>query len=118
MGLDSDDGTGAGLDEEGQEGQEQGESTDETPKRKGKRKSSNYVLEMLLERKESDPGPELWEQVKEGFVSPEQALEFPVKTKLRGRFRAVRVASGVYEVTLVTLEPVVKISRMKERRKS
>ena len=132
MGIaDDDGGLGVGLDGlgEGREGPEQYEGpTDEAvargqrgmnPAPKRRRKSSNYALERLLETKEREGGgpaaPDLWEQIKDGFASPEQALEFPVKTKVQGVFRAVRIASACYEVDLITPEPVVKVSKIKER---
>lgn len=128
MGLDSDEALGVGLeeeqyvgptDEEVYKGQQRMKNLKDSSNKK--RKSSNYTLERYLESKEREGGgpanPDLWEQIKDGFVSPEQALEFPVKNKLQGTFRAIRVASASYEVTLVTPEPIVKMLKLKERRK-
>jgi len=126
MGIaDDDGGLGVGLDGlgEGPEGPEQYEGpTDEmvgrgmNSKPRKKRRSSNYILERLLERKESDPGSVLWEQIQDGFVSPEQALAFLKENKQEGIFRVVRIASARYEISLITPEPVVKVSKLKERK--
>lgn len=122
MGIaDDDGGLGVGLDGlgEGREGPEQIMKGGMNSALKKKRKPYNYALERWVESGgDGTTGPKLWEQVKEGFVSPEQALEYPVKIKLQGTFRAVRIASDSYEVALITPEPIVKMSKVKERRKS
>ena len=84
-----------------------------------KRKSSNYLLEQMVEYKAPGPGekepPNRWDEVKDGFPSPEQALEHAAKAKLVGRFRAVRLASDEYEGAVTTPEPTHTLRRVKAK---
>ena len=82
-----------------------------------KRRPYNYLLEQMVEFKapaegEKEP-PRRWDEVKDGFVSPEQALEHVSKAKLVGRFRAVRVASDEHEAAMTTPEPVHTLRKVK-----
>ena len=79
-----------------------------------KRKSSNYILERnAVVNGQAD---EMWQQVKDGFVSPEQAIEHVRKAKLTGRFRAVRVASAEYVSELTTPEPILTVKKIKKQK--
>lgn len=125
MGVGLEDDGGVGLDglSEGREGPEQYEGpTDEmvgrgvNTEQKRRRKSSTYFLERSWNRTDVDTSCVLWEQIQKTFVSPEQALEFLKESKQEGTFRVVRVASACYDVKLVTPEPVIKISKVRERK--
>lgn len=80
-----------------------------------KKANSNYALE--VNRGPSAEGENLWAEIKQGFVSPEQALDYARKEKIRGIFRVVRIASEEFSGNLVTPEPVFEIIRAKTGRK-
>jgi len=100
--------------EKGGDMDEQSDGLKDQEKATRRRKSSNYALERKEDLKDEAKRDPMWEQVKDGFASPELALEFVFKTKLTGTFRAVRVASDEYESTLVTPEPVLTVKKVKK----
>lgn len=65
-----------------------------------KHSPSNYALERYGQK--SAEGWDVWFQLKDGFVSPEKALEYAAKEKIEGQIRVVRVASPLYGGEVVT----------------
>lgn len=65
-----------------------------------KHSPSNYALERYGQK--SAEGWDVWFQLKDGFVSPEKALEYAAKEQIEGQIRVVRVASPLYGGEVVT----------------
>lgn len=86
--------------------------------RKKRRKPYNYTLERLEDLKDDAGRAPMWEQVQDGFLSPEAAIEHVSKEKLTGRFRAIRVASDEYVSEMTRPEPVLTVTRVKKAKKA
>jgi hypothetical protein len=97
-----------------EEGIQAGAGTETKPRRK--RRSPDYVLQELVEQKDSDTSPNVWRDAKDGFVSPEQALAHIEKAKLEGVYRVVRQASDVIRGSLKTPEPVYTIEKVETKK--
>jgi hypothetical protein len=65
-----------------------------------KHSPSNYALERYGQK--AAEGWDVWFQLKDGFVSPEKALEYAANEKIEGQIRVVRVASPLYGGEVVT----------------
>lgn len=113
------DGAEAGVQSGEQAGGPEASVGKQKPPRK-RRASSNFALERWLESKEREGGgpsePNLWEQIRDGFISPEEAIGHISKAKLTGTFRAVRVASEEHVSELMTPEPVLTVKKVKKQR--
>lgn len=83
--------------------------SEETKVRKSK-KPANYALEVSGAK--SAEGWDIWFQIKDGFASPEQALEFAKANKVQGHVRVVRVATPVYGGAVINPEPVYTLKRV------
>ena len=82
-----------------------------------KKKSANYALEMIVCKAgqslgEKDWTIDVWGQVKEGFISPEQALDYAKDNKIQGTLRVVRVASALFGGDVVVPEPVYSLKKI------
>lgn len=84
--------------------------SEETAPKVRTKKSANYALEQMLDGAER--GGPLWLEVKDGFVSPEKALDHAKEQKLQGAFRVVRVASPVYGGSVVQQEPIYTLKKI------
>lgn len=84
--------------------------SEETAPKVRTKKSANYALEMYGEK--SAEGQPVWLEVKDGFVSPEKALDHAKEQKLQGAFRVVRVASPVYGGSVVQQEPIYTLKKI------
>jgi hypothetical protein len=101
---------GKGNMEAADEGKGEGEVKDQEKNGKAKRrKPYNYALE-----KRAEAATDGWIEVKDGFLSPEAAIEHVTKAKLVGTFRAVRVASAEYVSELTTPDPVLTVKKLKK----
>lgn len=80
----------------------------------GKRgkKSANYVLEQMVEQKDSDNSPVIWREIKDGFTSSRKALEYAESQKITGVIRVVRIASEVYGGEIVTPDPIFSLRKI------
>jgi len=76
-----------------------------------KKKSANFVLEQM---EAADPTAVLWRELKDGFISPERALEYAKENKIQGAIRVVRIASPIYGGSVVIPEPVYTLTRIDE----
>jgi len=89
------------------------------------KKSANYAVEKLICCSGETLGNmewtmNLWGQIKDGFISPSEALDFVKGEKIQGAFRVVRIASELFNGGLITPEPIysfVKASNAKVVRK-
>lgn len=79
------------------------------------KKSANFALELYGEK--SAEGLATWFEVKDGFVSPKQALEYAEAKKIQGAVRAVRVASAIYGGSVVNPEPVYTLKKIETEEK-
>lgn len=80
-------------------------------RQKREKKPSNFALEQYGEK--SSEGFDTWFQVKDGFVSPEKAIEWAEGEKIKGMVRVIRVVSPVFEGDVVTPEPVYTLRKIK-----
>jgi len=90
---------------------------EETQKTVRSKKSANYALEQMLDRKEHEIGCPLWQEIKDGFVSPEKALDYAREKMIQGAVRVVRVVTPVYGGDLVTPEPVYTLKKIEAEQK-
>lgn len=79
---------------------------------KRSKKSANYVLEQMVEQKDSDNSPVIWREIKDGFTSPRKALEYAESQKITGVIRVVRIASEVYGGEIVTPDPIFSLRKI------
>jgi hypothetical protein len=75
-----------------------------------KKKSANFVLVRMSEVETAESV--LWREIKDGFISPERALEYAKENKIQGALRVFRIASPVYGGSVVTPEPVYTLTRI------
>lgn len=75
--------------------------------------SANYILEQKIDVGEDNVSNNTaWLQVKEGFISPEKAIEFANTNKIRGTIRVIRVASPTFVGDVVNPEPVYTLVKL------
>jgi len=77
-----------------------------------KKRSANFVLVQMSEEETSQSV--LWREIKDGFISPERALEYAKENKIQGAIRVFRIASPVYGGSVVIPEPVYTLTRIDE----
>jgi hypothetical protein len=82
-------------------------------KEKRTKASPNYALEQYGDI--SAEGFTVWQQLKDGFVSPGHAFMWANKNKVLGQFRVIRVASEVFTGTLVQAEPVYTLNTIQKK---
>jgi hypothetical protein len=82
-----------------------------TDEGKRKKKSANFALEQMVEEK-SEPLTDIWRELKDGFASPEQALDYAKANKIQGVIRAIRIASSIFGGSVVIPEPVYSLVRV------
>jgi len=95
------------------------ESGEKAPRKR--RTSSNFALQkkhIAGDIAADTAQGRFWTQVQDGFVSPEEAIDYISKSKppLTGTFRAIRVASAEYVSEMTTPEPVLTITKVKKAR--
>lgn len=76
------------------------------------KKSANFVLVQMDAK--ADPTAVLWRELKDGFISPERALEYAKENKIQGAICVFRIASPVYGGSVVIPEPVYTLTRIDE----
>lgn len=85
-------------------------TTEQGKQAKRTKKSANYAIECLIEEPISNTkATSRFEEVVDGFKSPEAAIDAAEKSRLVGRFRVVRVVTGLLEGSVVPQEPLYKL---------
>jgi hypothetical protein len=79
-------------------------------KQKKTKKPSNFALEQFGEV--SAEGFKVWLEIAEGFVSPEKALDYAEKEKVRGEVRVVRIVTPSYQGSVTVPEPVYTLKKV------
>ena len=85
----------------------------EETKVKRTRKSSNYVLQKILNKDdgilfgdsniiENEDSDITWKDIRDGFISPEKALEFAEENQIEGQLRVIRVITPIFGGEIVS----------------
>lgn len=80
-----------------------------------KKAPANYALEVFVKKDEHEKA--VWAEINDGFVSPEQAIEFATKEKVIGVIRVVRIASPLMGGDVVIAEPIYVLKKIGEEKK-